>query len=346
MIGFIQVISSLLLCFYFYLKIKPIKIAFIAILIGIVSLSRGFVFIGDQCLFPMPVVYGIPRSDLSEQIDFKPDSVGALAIQENDSTETLHPNFWYDYSVRSVHAYRNPYHRNFTYLFWYQWRSDNPEANPIKNIRKELQYQIRYEWLDPVKFKESLSPETYRFFDLCGVDYVATGRNTSLKDKSFKIVYKKNGLKIWKRERKITPIRIVNEYIKSEGLDADFKKLFSKDFDLNKKAITNKSITLHPQKSVIESVNFEKDILTIKVKGTGGLLCTNIPYYDNFRIEEVNTDKDIEKIIVNTAFLGFCVSTEKGIHKYKIYFKPYNIFENIDLFLRLRSGRAANDYLN
>ena len=344
-IGFIQVISSLLLCFYFYLKIKPIKIAFIAILIGIVSLTRGFI-IGDQCLFPMPVVYGVPRSALSEQIDFKPDSVGALAVQENDSMETLHPNFWYDYDVRSVHAYRNPYHRNFTYLFWYQWCSYNPEANPIKNIRKELQYQIRYDWLEPIKFKESLSPETYRFFDLCGVDYLATGRNASLKDKSFKIVYEKNGLKIWKRESKIEPLRIVSNSVISGGLDKDFKELFSKDFDLNKKAIINKLVTVHPKKSVIESVYFEQNAIKIKVNGAGGLLCTNIPYYDNFRIEEVNVDKDVEKIVVNTAFLGFCVSAEKGIHIYKIYFKPYDVFENIDLFLRLRSGCAANDYLN
>lgn len=132
----------------------------------------------------------------------KKDDVGALIINYSDAERnSFHPNFWYSEGIRSINAYRNPIPKEYSQLFWYQYYSNDIDQLNRTSSEEELNRTIQNNWLLPTPiYNNQFSKVTERFFDLTGVNIIASKQEQIIINKGWNLRNEYDGIRIWSRE--------------------------------------------------------------------------------------------------------------------------------------------------
>ncbi len=307
--------------FYLFLTKEEARrsVAVVAILLCTVSVSKGFVT-ENQTVWPYPMRVGEPPAHLLVGIDIDAHSVGALVMDAAEPRGMLHPHFWYDYGVKSIHAYRNPYPRRYAYLYWYQWLSNQPGGIPEGDLEDELRLPIKQDFLLPVPVSATYAPATQRFFDLTGISLLASGSLDTLAVAGTQLVRDTLGVKIWTRDLDVAPFRVVSTVRRVSGVDAAIRAVFEPSLDLATTAVVEGGVTVETGTGQVQTVAYEGDAVAVTVEGAG-LLCTNIPYYQGLVVEDMRTGERLPTMVTNGAFLGVALPGHAEPHTLRIRYE-------------------------
>lgn len=324
--GISQIISIFL--FIYFLKKKDNVNQFIlaTAFILIIPLSNAFFFSGNQALVPYPIAIGVKQNKSLSQ-SLRKDDVGALIIDSNEKGSSFHPNFWYSEAIRGIHSYRNPFPKEYSQLFWYQYYSNGIDMLKRISSEEELNNNIRNNWLLPIPvYNNQLSIETERFFDLTGVNIIASKQERTIISKGWKMKNEYDGVRIWSRERPFEPIRIACQW---NIMHTDFnmiKSILKSDIDLGEVVFLEDTSNIFKceDNSQINRISIDKNGKTyIDFHGAGGVLVTNFTYIKGWQATNLSTSENIETFRCNYAFL--CLKLPKEYKKYNIkinYHRP------------------------
>jgi hypothetical protein len=347
--GIIQLVT--IFFFICFLKYKGNKNKIILILLIVfmllIPVSNGFFYRGNQSLVPEPIEIGIPQNKILKNSFNGNQNVGALIVNAKDGTTgSFHPNFWNINSERvtNIHAYKNPFLKEYSQLFWYQY-SSNDKINYGDNRSSEEEFSkvIRNNWLSAIPISNgSFSKETERFFDLTGVNLIATKQNVHIQNPEWNIVGNYEGVKIWHRFRNFEPIRGICKYniIYENNSDiTTLKKLLSDEsMNIENEALLTNEIEVNEcmASPKVRDVKIGKNgIILIDVEGGGGLIVTNYVFNNGFQALDTLTNQKIQIIKVNHAFIGLKLPKELKLYKIKMFYEKPKLF---------RSGFSINIY--
>jgi hypothetical protein len=327
--GIIQLITGVFLLFFLKYKMYS-KRSIVIIFMILIPFSNGFLFIGSQTLVPYPVKIGVVKEKIPFSNNKTNHYVGALVVDGNGQGTTFHPDFWYTHGtdIPSVNAYRNPYIKEYAELFWYQYSKNVFIGQNGISSQEDLNKLIRENWLLPIPiYNGIITKETERFFDLTGVNLVASKSDVIIHNPGWKVISQYKNINIWLRERKYNPIRIIGPdnivYDKSNDFSV-VKKLLSDDsFNLEHDVILSKGIRINPldKSTKILDVRIQNGAIELNVEGVGGLIQTNYTYNQGIKAYDVTTNRKLEVVRVNHAFLGIKMLNDKESHMIKIVYE-------------------------
>lgn len=347
--GLIGPISSLILILSLQFNDNFSKFMMIMSLL-IIPLYSTLSPYGINSVYPSAINY--ENLNLENKINFKlsHNDVGALAVQYRNEGYTKTPlasNLWYFTKIRSINGFYTPVDRDYLYLYYYQYFSNWPSSIESKNSIKlpgravdekptleKLSKSIhRHHAMSIPVYENKFSSATERFFNLTGVNLIATEDQLLLDDQNYALLQKINGINLWKRVSSFSPIRIVcNITIEKSKLDAFEILLFDSQFDLNNTIIAYKENEFYACKKNTQVIDFDfsqNNQLTINLNNPSGIVVTNITYNDN--IEVYDSYKKLTIFRCNSAFL--CIVPSEESTQIILNYKKSSINEKINRLL-------------
>lgn len=302
--GFFELIAAV--SFLLYLSnLKYKKLIFPALVS--IPLSVMFFFAGKQTLQPFPAsLFDLDKKEFN--FSLSPGDVGALVKPVKKNRKELHPTFWYNFDIRSLHAYRNPYHFGYTLLFWSQW-DHNQKISPDN---EKLLLRTRLDRLIPLKYNDGkLNYRAERFLDLTGANVVALPAEHAFKEVGWDQVYLGNGIRVYKRDRVANPFRFVSSAILTKDVFDSVNKIYESDsFNWVNMIVSNQAIGVDQfGDGRVIHVDYKASKLKIKTQGQG-ILLTNVVYYKGMKVADLSKNLKFNTFECNASFL--CVIVDNN----------------------------------